>query len=125
MKPVEDIVACCVDYGTFLSIAERLGQTCAKVYYSSPIDQEYQNIRDCVLGQGLDNVERLDDLFDRINEIDLFVFPDIGFSSLQRHLRSLGKAVWGHMGATDLELYRDFFLDILREHGLPTIHSET
>jgi hypothetical protein len=125
MKPVEDVIACVIDQGTFISIAEKLGETCAKVFYHSPYETEYQDIRACVQGHGLDNVERLDDLFDRINEIDLFVFPDIGFSSLQRHLRSLGKAVWGHMGATDLELYRDFFLDILREHGLPTIHSET
>ena len=28
------------------------------------------------------------------------------------------------MGATDLELYRDYFLGVLREVGLPTIHSE-
>src|SRR5271156_1381335 len=100
VKPVQDVRACVIDYGTFIDVAAKLGETMAKVYYHSPVDQEYQNVRDCVLGEGLENVERLDDLFDKLDEIDLFVFPDIGFGSLQRHLRSRGKAVWGHQGAT-------------------------
>jgi hypothetical protein len=32
--------------------------------------------------------------------------------------------VWGHFGGTDLELYRDYFLDVLKQIGLPTIPSE-
>jgi hypothetical protein len=124
MKSVEEIVACVVDYGTFVSVAEKLAETMKTVYYHSPFETEYQDVRDCVQGDGLDKVTRLDDLLDKIDEIDLFVFPDIGFGALQRHLRGLGKAVWGHMGATDLELYRDFFLGVLKDVGLPTIHSE-
>lgn len=126
MKAVEDVVAVVVDYGTFISIAEKLAETMKKVYYHSPYETEYQDVRACVQGDGLDNVIRLDDFLDPdiLDTIDLFVFPDIGFSSLQQHLKRLGKAVWGHMGATDLELYRDFFLDTLKKVGLPTIHSE-
>ena len=126
MKSVEEVVACVVDYGTFLSIAEKLAETMDTVYYHSPYDTEYEDVRACSTGTGLDRVIRLDDFLDPevLGTIDLFVFPDIGFSSLQRHLRSLGKAVWGHLGATELELYRDKFLEVLKEVGLPTVHSE-
>lgn len=126
MKPVEEVVACIIDYGTFISVAEKLAETMQTVYYHSPYETEYQDVRECVRGRGLERVQRLDEFLDPkvLNGIDLFVFPDIGFGGLQKHLRSLGKAVWGHMGATDLELYRDYFLEVLEQVGLPTIHSE-
>jgi hypothetical protein len=127
MKVVEEITCCVVDYGTFISVADKLSETMAKVYYHSPYEIEYQDIRSCVIGRGLDRAERLDEFLDPnvLDTIDLFVFPDISFGGLQRHLRSLGKAVWGHMGGNDLELHRDFFLDVLKKVGLPVIHSET
>ena len=127
MKAVEEVTACCVDYGTFIDVASKLAETMGTVYYYSPTETEYQDIRDCIKGEGLDRVKRLDDPLDPeiLKTIDLFVFPDIGFTGLQKHLRDIGKAVWGHMGATELELYRDLFLDVLKEVELPTIHSET
>src|SRR5260370_26513960 len=126
MKAVEEVVACVVDFGTFISVAEKLAETMDTVYYHSPFNTEYQDIRNCINGDGLAKVKRLDDFLDPevLSTIDLFVFPDIGFSDVQRHLRSLGKAVFRHMTATDLDLYRDFFLATLQEVGLPTIHSE-
>jgi hypothetical protein len=126
MKPVEEVVACVVDYGSFISVAEKLAETMATVYYYSPYEQEFLDVRKCVNGDGLDRVKRLDEFLDPevLDTIDLFVFPDVGFGGLQRYLRSLGKAVWGQMGASDLEYYRDFFLSVIKEVGLPTIHSE-
>ena len=126
LKAVEEVVACVVDYGSFIAIADKLSETMAKVYYYSPFEQEFQNVRDCVKGDGLDKVIRLDHILDPdvLPTIDLFIFPDIGFEGLQRHLKSLGKAVWGNMGATDLELYRDVFLGVLKEVGLPAVHSQ-
>ena len=126
MKSVEEVTAVCVDYGTFSDVASMLAKTCAKVYYHTPFETEYQTIRECIKGTGLDGVERLDDILDPeiLDTIDLFVFPDIGFGPLQRHLRSLGKAVFGHMGADELELYRDYFLKVLKKVGLPVIHTE-
>lgn len=126
MKQVEEVTACVVDYGTFLSVAEKLAETMQRVYYHSPFQTEYQDVRNCVKGGGLDLVQRLDEFLDPdvLDTIDLFVFPDIGFGGLQRHLRSIGKAVWGHMGADELELFRAKFLDVLDEVGLPKVHSE-
>jgi len=126
MKPVEEVTACVVDFGTFISVGEKLAETMRTVYYHSPMETEYRDIRNCVNGDGLDRLKRLSDIFDPeiFETIDLFVFTDIGFSGLQKYLRSIGKAVWGQMGATDLELNRDFFLDVLKGVGLPIVHSE-
>jgi hypothetical protein len=124
LKPVEEVTACVVDYGTFESLAERLGQTMAKVYYCSPTDREYVDVRDAVIGHGIEGVERIDDFFEKLDEIDLFVFPDIRFGGLQKHLDDIGKAVWGSLGADELELSRTLFLDTLEEIGLPVVKSE-
>jgi hypothetical protein len=55
--------------------------------------------------------------------IDLFIFPDIGYGGLQRYLRSVGKAVWGSMGASDIELYRTRFIALLDKLGLEHVNS--
>lgn len=125
MKPVEDVIACVIDYGTFTCIAEKLAETMRKVYYYTPFSQEYQDIRDCIQGAGLDPVIRLDDYMDpdTFDDIDLWVFPDIGYGDLQRYLRKMGKSVWGHFGASEIEVYRTLFLDTLREVGLPMVHN--
>lgn len=121
MKPVEDVTACVVDYGTFISVAEKLAETMKKVYYYSPFAQEYQDVRDCIQGAGLDSVERLDYIFEpsKFDGIDLWVFPDIGYGDLQQYLRRVGKAVWGHFGANEIEVYRTLFLKTLKDVGLP------
>ena len=53
----------------------------------------------------------------------MWIFPDIGFGGFQRYLRSLGKAVWGSMGDSDLELYRTRFIDTVKRLGLPVVNS--
>jgi len=124
MKPVEDIVACVADYGTLgICLAEKLAETCRKVYFSSPCQSEYQSIDECVKGDGIPGVERLDEPLtpETVNEVDLWLFPDIGFAGLQRYLRDIGKAVWGSFDATELELYRTDFLKVTKELGLPII----
>src|SRR5258708_22929547 len=123
MKPVQDVTACVCDYGTFLSLSESLARTMKKVYYYSPFEAEYQDVRDCIKGYGLESVERLDSYFDPevFDTIDLFIFPDIGYGGTQKYLRSLGKAVWGHMGADELELFRSYFLEVLEAVKLPRI----
>lgn len=125
MKDVQEVTACVVDYGSFLSLAEKLGETMVKVYYYSPFEQEFLGVEKCVIGDGLEKVEREDEFLDpeALSTIDLFVFPDIGYKGLQRHLRDLGKAVWGSMGANDLEVYRTRFLKTIEELGLPMVNS--
>lgn len=123
MKPIEEVVACVWDYGSFLSLAEKLAETCAKVFYYSPYEQEFRDVKRCCIGDGLPKVIRCDDPLhpDYLDQINLCVFPDIGYGGTQMHLKRLGKAVWGSMGASDLELYRTRFLKVIQETGLPVV----
>lgn len=123
MKTASEVVACVVDYGTFICVANRLAETMKTVYYYSPYEEEYQDVRECLEGVGIPNVRRIDSIFDPevFDSIDLFVFPDTGYSSVQKYLRGIGKAVWGSMSAIELELYRDKFLDVMKKVDLPII----
>ena len=125
MKELGEIIAIVIDYGYYASLAERMAEDCKKVYYYSPCEAEFVDINRCVYGDGLQKVERCDDWMrpEILDTIDLFVFPDIGFEGLQAHLKSLGKAVWGSFDATNLEIYRTRFVDMLKELGLPMIQS--
>lgn len=126
-KETKDVTACVIDYGTFICLAEKLAETYKKVYYYTPTSQEFYSIDDLVKAAGLENVERVEDIFDPkfIEEIDLFIFPDIGYGGLQRHFRDMGKAVWGSMGADEIENIRTEFISLLKKLGLPVIHTET
>lgn len=128
MKEAKDITCLVVDYGTFICLAEKLSESYKKVYYHSPCEQEYRDLGDFCIGDGIPNVERLNEIFDDtdvFNLIDLFVFPDIGYGGLQRYLRSLGKKVWGSMGADKLELSRTGFIKTLKKLDLPVVESVT
>lgn len=124
MKPTEDVVALCVDYGYFISLASALSRQFKKVYYYSPEDTEFKDVGKCVLGDGVDGIERLDDWEtpENIERIDLFIFPDLGYAPKQQWLRSigkLGKPVWGSGDSTYIELSRTAFLKWVKAMGLP------
>lgn len=112
-----------VDRGLFLTIARRLGRDAAKVTYWTPSGRVDPMVRDCI-GDGFDDVERVDCWLDEIGSVDCFVFPDVGFGSIQRHVRDLGIPVWGHMGGDEQEVSRGKFLDELKELGLPVVPYE-
>lgn len=123
MKAPENVTACVVDYGNFLCLAEKLGETYRKVYYYSPHETEYREVARCVLGEGIPTIERCNEPLDLIGKVDLWVFPDIGFTGLQRHLVTQGAAVWGSRDVTNIELERSTFLKVLNEVGLPVAPS--
>jgi hypothetical protein len=125
MKEISDVTALIVDYGSFLALAETVSKKAKRTLYYSPYEEEYRDIKDCVIGHGIEGVERCDEFMDPkiLNEVDLVIFPDIGYGGLQRHLRELGKSVWGSMGADKLEQYRTKFLKVLEGHDLPTVNS--
>ena len=130
MKDVSDLIVCIYDYGTFACLAEMFGKVAKKTYYHTPYETEYREAGKCCIGDGLEEVEgfeRLDNPLDPevLDTIDLHIFSDIGFKGEQKLLRSLGKAVWGSMGAHELELYRTRFNKTLKEIGLPVAKSVT
>ena len=127
IKPVSEVTACVFDYGTFISLADKMSETYKKVYYYTPTSQEFYSIKDLMKAEGMKKVERTNDVFDPkiFDTIDLFIFPDIGYGGLQKYLRTVGKAVWGSMGGDELETYRTLFLNTVKSMELPMIHTET
>lgn len=127
MKAIEEIVCCVVDAGTFIPLADMMGQKVKKSFYYSPFEQEYLGIERCSIGHGMSHFERVDEYMEPkfFDSVDLWIFPDIGYSGFQHYLRSLGKPVWGNMGASDLELFRTRFLDVIEKAGLTVVPSVT
>lgn len=121
MKKPSQVNCVVVDYGNFLSLAAKLGETYRSVLYYSPHETEYRDVAKCVTGEGVAGVTRIEEYLhpDIVGEADLFVFPDIGFAGVQRYLESIGKAVWGSREVTEIELKRSLFLDVLEQQGLP------
>lgn len=120
MKSVEEVTACVVDQGMFMPVAEKLGETMAKVYYYTPWEKRFPDIRDTTIGDGFELIERENDFFKEplFSQIDLFVFPNNLYAGLQEHLESLGKAVWGSRSAAELEMWKGRFYNVLSDIGL-------
>ena len=126
MKDVKEIVCCCVDFGSFIPLAETLSKTFRKVYYHSPIEREFRSIDDAAIGYGIPGVEKIESFMepDVVSEVDLYVFSDIGYAGEQRYLKSIGKPVWGSMGGDELERLRTKFVATVKKLGLPMVHCE-
>ena len=118
MSDLKRIAACVVDHGLFLPIAQKLGEQYGKVYYWTPWDDMAPKVERGIIGDGFDNLERVGDIWKIKDKVDLFVFPDVGFSGLQRELVRQGFPVWGHHGADELETQRGLFLEQIKELGM-------
>lgn len=127
MKSVEEITVCVVDFGSFVSLAEKLSEKCKKVYYHRSIEREFRAIGDFTIGDGIEGVECVESFMhpDVVEATQLYVFPDIGYGGEQKYLRIIGKAVWGSNGADELERLRTRFLKKIKEAGLPVAPSVT
>lgn len=95
-----------VDNGFFLCLAERLPEFFGRVMYFSPWISALPDIERADIGKGIEGVERVLSLYDHIDDVDLFVFPDLYYADYQEHLRKLGKRVWGNGRAEWMELDR-------------------
>ena len=107
-----------VDGGQFVSIARKLGEQCAKCYYWSPADRSLPLIQEAVIGDGFPDITRVKSIWDIKSEVDFFVFPDIGFSGLQKELIAQGFPVWGARDGDQLESNRGKFLETLEQLGM-------
>jgi hypothetical protein len=108
-----------VDHGRFVHVARRLGQEYAKVYYFTPTERDCPLMRESVVGQGFEEIERVTSIWEVKDKIDVAIFPDLCFAFEQEELRSQGVPVWGCGDAGRLEYDKQFFLDTLAETDLP------
>lgn len=110
-----------IDSGFFLPLAERLSKD-AKVYYFSNWESGYPKFKDYCIGQGIEGVEKIDtigELLQKIDEIDLFIFPDCYYGSLAKWLRNEGCLVWGMGGTTWMEQDRYRLKEWMEKEKMP------
>jgi hypothetical protein len=108
-----------VDNGLFLHFAETLAESFGKVYYWSPWVTAFPKSNAIMVGQGIPGITRVKHIWDVADDVDLFVFLDIGYGSLQMHLVNQGKRVWGPRMGEDLELNRIWAKQKAEELGVP------
>lgn len=106
------------DHGYNQELAIRLSRDFKRTLYYKPWKTATPKYRPLCIGDGYDQVERVKDFFDVIDEVDLFVFPWVYDGDLQLHLESMGKLVWGSRKAERYEFRRGLFMKTLEEVGL-------
>lgn len=106
MAKYKNKTVCVVDHGLFTEWAVTLAKDFGRVFYYCPWEDGYPKSNALLVGTGLPGVIRLKQFWSVLDEIDLFVFPDVYLGALQVHLASLGKRVWGSRRGEDLELDR-------------------
>lgn len=117
MKEISDLVACVSDRSKiFLPVALKLAEQYKKVYWTSPSNRD--TVKEGTIGDGFDNIERVDSVWDVKKDCDLFAFMDIGLSGEQLELESQGFPVWGSRKGDSLEINRGKFLSTIKSLGL-------
>lgn len=110
--------ACVYDYGLFVELAVTLAKDFGRVLYYCPWQDGYPKSNALLIGTGLPGVERIKSIWPHLDEIDLFVFPDVYEGPLQEHLVSIGKRVFGCRLGEELELDRVKSKEISRNLGI-------
>lgn len=106
------------DYGLFVELAATLAKDFGKVYYYCPWQDGYPKSNALLIGDGIRGVKRVRSIWPLIDDVDLFVFPDVYEGPLQRYLASIGKRVWGCRGGEELELDRVASKEYCRSVGI-------
>lgn len=117
-----DRTICWVDCGLFVSFAQKVAPQFGRTLYFTPWANGFPKSNQRLPGMGLEGIERIQYPLDHIDDVDLWVFPDVYFSDLQKHLVSLGKRVWGARSGETLELDRWKTKELLKELGMPVQH---
>jgi hypothetical protein len=108
-----------VDNGCFSELATTLSYSFGKVYYNSPWVADYPTSYHTELGEGFPEFERINDIWEIIDDVDLFIFPELHQGPLQEYLVKQGKRVWGSRNGDELELYRKEAKEHFKELGIP------
>lgn len=118
MTDLSDKTCLVFDHGLFVELALRLSRDFGKVYYHAPWERGFSLVNEAVIGNGFDEITWVDEIWDVIDEVDLFVFPDVLHSGLQLHLESMGKRVWGSRKGDALEIRRAYLKKVQQELGM-------
>jgi hypothetical protein len=106
------------DYGLFLSFAQTLSKSFGRVLYYRTWEGSFPSTTEHCVGEGVEGVESVEDIWRHLDEIDLFVFLDVYAGELQLYLQSIGKRVWGSRRGEELETKRTHSKRALEGVGL-------
>lgn len=119
MSDLSSKVALVADNGLFAGFAQTLSREFGRVLYWTPWWSAFPKSNDRLIGAGVPGIERVNELFDVIESVDIFVFPDVYMADLQVYLESQNKRVWGGRYGEELELDRWGLKKFLAKVGLP------
>lgn len=118
MTDIRNQTCCIVDNGLFVHLAQSLAGSFKRVFYYSSWETPFPRSNALLIGEGIPGVQRINSIWPLIDDIDLFVFPDILHGPLQVYLRKIGKRVWGSGLGQELELSRALSKKWLRDLGM-------
>jgi hypothetical protein len=124
MENLKSKIICVVDNGLYVAFARMLAKGFKKVYYYTPWQSAFPRSQQLKVGEGFEDIERLNFPLLKADEIDLWVFLDLYHMDLQMYLASHGARVWGARMGEELELSRWEFKQYLKKVGLPVQHCE-
>lgn len=107
------------DFGLFMSMAQRLSEDFAEVYYYVPWESSYPTSDKSMIGKDVPGITRVSSFWEYADKVDLICFPDVYSGQLQRYLRQNGYRVFGTDKSEFLELDRIAFRNTLEMVGLP------
>lgn len=119
MGRYSDKTICWIDNGLFVDFAIRYAPQFKRTLYWTPWANGFPVSNTLLVGDGFDEIERIKHFWDYLDEVDLWIFPDVYFSDVQVALEGMGKRVWGARTGEDLELYREDAKKIIGKVGLP------
>ncbi|HTQ09305.1 MAG TPA: hypothetical protein VMI31_04470, partial [Fimbriimonadaceae bacterium] len=97
---------CVVDNGLFVELAITLIPSFGRVFYFNEWMSAFPKSNSTLVGQGVPGLTKVRSPFEIVDDVDLWVFPDVYYGPLQKHLVDLGKRVWGGRMGENLELDR-------------------
>lgn len=120
MINLKDKIACVIDFGNNISLAQRISRDFEKVFYFCPyVLNGYPEHNPVDIGRGVNEIIKIYDWEDYFEEIDIFIFPDLYYSGLQELLRRQNKLVFGSGKAQVMETDRGAMKRLQKELGLP------
>jgi len=107
-----------IDNGLFVEIARTISKSFGRVLYYCSWEAAYPKSNRYVIGHGIEGIELIHDIFDYIDQVDIFIFPDIYYGGLQVYLESQGKLVFGGRKGEEMELLRETMKEHMKKLGL-------
>jgi hypothetical protein len=95
-----------------------MAESFGKVFYTSPWVADYPSSYHTELGEGFPDFERVNDIWDIVDDVDLFIFPESHQGPLQNYLTDQGKRVWGSRNGDEIELYREDAREFIDSLGI-------